>query len=1297
MSTAFETDAKRRTEMCWSFAKGEPLTRTSSFDILEANRSRERARGHLSSADCRSCQSSLLASEAGNKAFTSYQNKRAGIGHRVNDGSMSEVGWTILESSVPHLENAYGINGNSASKRPSKNLEELRKELERQTKETRKLQEEVELATKLTMDKFSWTFNDGKSCNQDQTSTSHSDKPKTDRSLTTNFPNVRSPIRSSVLQASISKSPRHRSPQTTKYDVDLVVSRKTSAFGTLGGERSLDDCVNEGEQSHEQSKFNVRRSMMDLQSKLQELQEERDSLMDLRLKESQDQGALITKLHSTVQQLETVNRMQDETVRDANTQIEQLRKKTQVYDSVLNEIHQALIHYEDRTGNKIYEHETASSSHIQNMGTAVDKVLKDMDAEIAYLKERLGPIEEELSCLRTESQSKTEQLLKQQEDRIVQLKHEHKQELSLLTGKVNRSRSFASSFQNQVETVQEQARNQSIMYSRQLTDLESTVCHLRTELREARRMYEDKIEKLENILEQSQSEVCITKKERDEFRQEVETLSGRIQQLMADNCKVEEDLKVANEQNQKLWDRGTTNSISVENMQHELDCKNLEIQRLDGVINSLKEQYQHHLQYQASADEQRNEDQEKITSLVNQYENCREQLCKTGEELNKRKQQLDKTEGNTCQLREWLKEKERCLESEATEKTKLQLEIEDKNQKIHRMKIAEESICDQFEEAVAHLKKMQNENDSLKMELSEKANMLTVLRQEMENIADMTSQQSSASEALQAERKQLQKDVDCQKQKIQELKTELEHKDIKMQELQAHLSELEREKIKMVNSATDQMSELGELLQEKEELATDLKHIQDQMSCLKEEYNNLQRTYASKTKEYEWSTNKLRAQLKSAQNDLDQNREAMKVLEGADSHAMKVAMGMQKQITAKRGQIDALQSKIQFLEEALENSEREKCYLKEEKVRLTKELACIVSERNKIAGELDSVKSQEKSLRDKLMRLESALEKACLRFSDCQSVIQRQEQDFMRLKLQHALEVKELQGPNFGSTTCPYPNPRGYSPPTCVNPSPSRTSPGYLSNDHTCPRIDTKLNNTCEELGAFPAGCSSKAPSRTCCLQEDLNPHLTNILMDLKNTVCDGCNRSTNINYNECEGEQRSRNMHAVDDLDTDVCRERGNQDSLFREQLTCTSDVKDPFNIDHLTCSDHSSQIGGPCYTTCKWEPLPERSPVSSLLTGSISQGEHGRETSAFSELCDSRISYIPAQYVENEPRFQNNGGEQTDVAGQACKKLQNKLDGLQNLVEDLQLKNHEMSSMIRSQEKRIKRVKDREKMLKK
>ncbi|XP_067846256.1 coiled-coil domain-containing protein 158-like isoform X2 [Heptranchias perlo] len=1235
MPNVFETEAKGKTATsCCSFAKAGLLTSGSTHDVSELFRSPERARGRLSSTDYRSCQSSLHASEAGKETFTSCKTKNI-----------------------------------SASKRPSKNLEELRKELERQTKETKKLQEEVELATKLTMDKFSWTFNEDRSYNLDEFPTSLKDKSKSDCSFTTTFPNVRSPFRSSLLQASISKAPHNKSPQTTKYDLDFVVSRKSiPSFGTPCAEKSLEDCANECDQCREQPKFNIRKSVTDLQSKLQELQAERDSLMDLRLKESQDQGELICKLHNTVQDLETVNRMQDETVRDANTQIEQLRKKVHVYDTVLNEIHQALIRYEECTSKKVYEHENICSLHVQNMGTAVDKVLRDMNADISYLKGRLGPTEEQLESLKVESQNKTELLLKQQQDRIEQLNHEHKQELSALTGKVNRSRSFATSFQNQVEAIQEQARNQSTMYARQLTDLESTVCHLRSELREAKRIYEDKIENLERQVEQSHSEVCNTKRERDEFRQESETRNAQIKQLMADYCKVEEDFKVAKEQNQQLWDRGTNNSISVENLEQELDCKNQEIQRLDSVINTLKEQYQDQLRCQASSDEQRNEDKEKITTLINQYENCREQLCKTGEELNKKKQQLDKTELCICQLRESIKEKERSLENEAIEKSKLQLEIEDKCQKIHRMKITEESICDQFEEAVTHLKKMQNENDSLKMEISEKDKMLTVLRQEMENIAEMTSQQSCATETLQLERKQLQKEVDCQKQKIQELKTELEQKDAQMQELQGHLTELEREKIKLVNSATEQMSELRDLLQEKEVLATEINLIQNQMGDLKEEYNNLQRSYACKTEEYEWNTNKLKAQLKAAQCDLDQTREAMKVLEGADTHAMKVAVGMQKQITAKRGQIDALQSKIQFLEEALENSEREKCYLKEEKVRLTKELACIVSERNKIAGELDTLKSQEKSLRDKLMRLETALEKACLRFSDCQSVIQRQEQDFMRLKLQHALEVKEIQGPGYSTTSCPYSNTRGYSPPVGVNPSSSRPSSGYLSS----------------------------TVSRTNGLQEDLNPELNNILMDLKSTVCEGCNKSININYTECEGEQTSRNMHAVDDLNTNVCTERETQDTCFRDPLMlCSQDVKEPFNIDNLTCIDHSLQIGSPCYTSSKRQSLPDRSPVSSLLTGSMC--EHRRETSASDDLGASRISYVPTQYTENELHFQNNGTEQMDVAGQACKKLQNKLDGLQNLVEDLQLKNHEMSSMIRSQEKRIKRVKDREKMLKK
>ncbi|ELW70496.1 Coiled-coil domain-containing protein 158 [Tupaia chinensis] len=90
---------------------------------------------------------------------------------------------------------------------------------------------------------------------------------------------------------------------------------------------------------------------------------------------------------------------------------------------------------------------------------------------------------------------------------------------------------------------------------------------------------------------------------------------------------------------------------------------------------------------------------------------------------------------------------------------------------------------------------------------------------------------------------------------------------------------------------------------------------------------------------------------------------------------MKVAMGMQKQITAKRGQIDALQSKIQFLEEAMTNANKEKHFLKEEKSKLSQELTTIATEKNKMAGELEVLRSQERRLKEKVANMEVALDK----------------------------------------------------------------------------------------------------------------------------------------------------------------------------------------------------------------------------------------------------------------------------------------------------------------------------------
>ncbi|XP_042196271.1 coiled-coil domain-containing protein 158 isoform X3 [Callorhinchus milii] len=1038
-----DSETLARLRSSYNFIKaGLPVSGTAPEFHKPTPRFPQRASGRLlSSVD--SCQPSLHASETGKEGITPYKAKDL-----------------------------------CANPRPAKNLLELRKELERQTQETKKLQEEVERASKLTMDKFSWTFNKARDCNLDELSSSLNDTPSAERSITSTFQNLRSPYRSSVLQASVSKCPFSKSPQSTKYDLDFFVSRKNMpSLGATCLDKSVDSYEHEHDECHGQQKLSFRQSMMDLQNKLQDVQAERDNLVDVRLKESQDHGELINKLHTAVQDLETVNRMQDETVRDANCQIEQLRKKAQVFDGVLNEIRQSLMGYEENTGKKVYEHENICNIHVQNMGTAVGKVLRDLEGDIACLKARICPMEDQLNSLKSETNSKTEYLLKQQHER-------------------------------------EQAKNQASMYTQQIAELESTVSHLRCDLREVKKIQDNRSEDMNRQIEQFQCEIFEVKRERDELRKEIDTQNNLVQQLRIDYCNVEENLKIEKDKNQQLRDRGTSNCINVENMKRELDSKNMEIHRLDCHLNTLKEECQHQLECQLAAEKKRNEAQEKITSLLSEHERFNEQHCKMVEELSRKKQQLEKAEACITQM----KEKEKCSEAETCDKNKLQMELEEKIRQIHKMKVAEESICDQFEEAISRLQKIQLENESLKNELYEKTKMLSVLRQEMQTIADMTSQQSHASEELQAEKTQLLSEVATQKCKIQELKADLERKDVQIQKLQLCMSELEKEKVKLINDATDKMSELRDLLQNKDQLSNELNVVQTQMCCLKEEHNQLKRSLTNKTDEYEWNTSKIKTQLQTALCDLEQAREAMKVLEGADTHAMKVAMGMQKQITAKRGQIDALQSKIHFLEDSLENCDKEKCYLKEEKVRLTKELSCLVSERNKIAAELDVMKCQEKRLRERLIKVETTLEKTSLQFSDCQSVIQRQEQDFMRLKLQHALEIKELQGPGYnigvGQRTSTGPHCSSVS----GNPTSSRPSSGYLS---------------------FPV-------CRKSCFQEDLNSDPNNLQLDLKDTFCDEHSKMSNKNdTNECEPEWSSRKMHAVDDLSTDFCAERRTQDSF--------------------------------------------------------------------------------------------------------------------------------------------------------
>ncbi|XP_019479024.1 PREDICTED: coiled-coil domain-containing protein 158 isoform X2 [Hipposideros armiger] len=1061
-----------------------------------------------------------------------------------------------------------------------------------------------------------------------------------------------SSVRGTIIENTSSTGTFTQIPCFPKYEVELDSPRKVIPYpGKEHIERVLEEYshqvkdlqkrLNESNELHEKQKFYLRQSVIDLQTKLQEMQMERDAMADIRRRESQSQEDLRNQLQNTVHELESAKCLKEDMLKDSNSQIEQLRKMMLSHEGVLQDIRSILVDFEEASGKKICEHDSMSTIHFRNMGSAISKILRELDTEISYLKGRIFPVEDQLEALKTESQNKIELLLQQHQDRIEQLISEHEIEITGLTEKASSARSQASSIQSQLEIIQEQARNQNSMYMRQLSELESTVSQLRSELREAKRMYEDKIEELEKQLVLANSELSEARTERDQFSQESGNLDDQLQKLLADLHKREKELSLEKEQNKRLWDRDTGNSITIDHLRRELDDRNMEVQRLEALLKAMKSECQGQMERQMAAIQGKNESLEKVSSLTAQLESTKEMLRKVVEELTAKKMTLESSERTVSDLTASLQEKERAIEATNTEITKLRSRVDLKLQELQHLKNEGD-----------HLRNMQTECEALKLQMAEKDKVIEILRQQIENMTQLVGQHGRTAGAMQVEKAQLEKEINDRRLEIQEFKILKDKKDAKIRELEARVSDLELEKVKLVNAGSERLRAVKDIKQERDQLLSEVKASRSELNSLTEDYEVLKRNFRNKSEEMETTTNKLKMQLKSAQSELEQTRNTLKSMEGSDGHAMKVAMGMQKQITAKRGQIDALQSKIQFLEEAMTTANKEKHFLKEEKNKLSQELSTVATEKNKMAGELEVLRSQERRLKEKVANMEVALDK----FAECQDIIQRQEQESVRLKLQHTLDVKELQGPGYTSN---------------ANVKPRLLQSASAAHSHS--NVPSS-----QSTASFLSHHSVKHNT----VKEDPTRDLKQLLQELRSVI----NEEPPVPLGKTEEDGRTPSLGvsyvAISNNSLrDSTEGSKSSETLSREPVTLhTGDLEDPSSCFTFPCTVSPSVKNS---ASRSFHSSPKKSPVHSLLTSSAE------------DSVGSASQYRSAKPVHSPDSVKASQSQPIETTGKTCRKLQNRLESLQTLVEDLQMKNQAMSSMIRNQEKRIQKVKDQEKML--
>ncbi|CAM4538249.1 unnamed protein product [Leuciscus chuanchicus] len=248
---------------------------------------------------------------------------------------------------------------------------------------------------------------------------------------------------------------------------------------------------------------------------------------------------------------------------------------------------------------------------------------------------------------------------------------------------------------------------------------------------------------------------------------------------------------------------------------------------------------------------------------------------------------------------------------------------------------------------------------------------------------------------------------------IEQLRGENQQLKAALRQAELRLSTMAGEKACQQAALSEKTCSVDQLTFEKQQMTDELEVQRMQLTQLKEGQEAFIELFGRKTSELEQQSLNLRTQLKTVRAELTQANSWMRTLEGADGHGLRVALGMQKQITAKREQIDFLQSRIQLLEETIEKLKMEKHRQALLVKRQTQELVSERESRRRLESEVEIMCSQERELKGKAERLEAALFKMSNSLAECQDFIQKQEQELMRLKLHHALELKELQSQNW--------------------------------------------------------------------------------------------------------------------------------------------------------------------------------------------------------------------------------------------------------------------------------------------
>ncbi|KAJ8285574.1 hypothetical protein GJAV_G00028390 [Gymnothorax javanicus] len=858
-------------------------------------------------------------------------------------------------------ETAYAFELGFDAPERSKNLEILSEELQRRTREAQELQEQVEHATKCTMERMGHSLG--------------SATPRVQKNITHHSMGIRKEV--SVPEVHIS-------------DLDFRINAKMNEQNLHEATRSIElsgkDLANDYSPQlselqhhlttthalHEQQNHHLRECIIQLQSKLQDSQMEMDALMDQREKEASNQ--------------------------------------------TLQEVCSALLDYEKRGAKRTYmDHFSASAGHYC-LGKVVDMVLRDLERENASLKEKLLSVAA-LEVQLAQALSNCEETHKQRE--IYRQQAEDAGSLfAKLTMELNKTQKELTLEKEKNRGLREQEKGHSLA----LEGLRQELNERSLGVLELENMVDSLKDECRILMEkQSSAEKQQSKMQENAARLRRELKAAR-DQLAEQQQKRERNIKEERaREDKRLLSLQQEQQYKVKILQGLLQEQSLEVQRLQGLLQVQEHEVKrlHVLTEEHDCERKRLNDllvaeqgeEKRLRGMLDTLEQKMETLKQKEQTFQGLLEEKDRDAGVLRGLLEEKHQEEKSLhdllEEQKREQDRLKNLLGDKEQELKMKEHNLQQDQAQLQVAQGHAQVLMAEGEALRLKLEESEKMVELLQLQMNGMTQLSLQHSHSIEVLQEERERLASEIDKYQHEIHRMKqVGWEQQDYK-------LRALELEQSQQKGAVCEKNRSLHELTLQKQQLTMELELLRVQLLSLTGEHEALKKTHISKIQELEGTAVKLTDQLQAVQADLFQAQSTLRSLEEADEHGMKAALGMQRRITAKREQIDTLQGRIQLMEETTDKLTKDKRRQVAECKRLSKELASVSEEKKQLQSEVQALRYLESQLGGKVGKLQAALDKMSEKFSECQDFIQQQEQQFMRLKLQHALDCKDPQGHNW--------------------------------------------------------------------------------------------------------------------------------------------------------------------------------------------------------------------------------------------------------------------------------------------